>query len=436
MRQTDSNQSYAINNRLFDDYLERMNFLNEISILHPESISFGSGRPDQSLFSVKDVLEAIPDYQGISKLTIGQAGSGEFLNALGQYNKTKGIINEDIAKLIANDENIEAHPEDIITTDGAQEGMAIIINTLFETPEDVLLVTDPSYIGFVGYAKLYGVHIVPVKRDGDCVNMDHLETVIRELKKQGKNPKVFYEVPDFHNPTGAYMPLDKRKKLIELAEKHNFLIVEDNPYGYFIYDTEKIPTMKSLDNYKRVIHLGGFSKTIFPAIRLGYLVADQKFRSNGREIVLSEEFKKTKSFITVNTSPLLQAMAGGLLQQQGYSLRRFCQPMTDMYKTKRDAMDEALSEYFPSSETWAGGVSWKKPHGGFFLVINTPFAIDNTLLKKCVEEYSVIVCPMSFFCLDEAAGGNQVRLAFSNLPVEGIREGIKRLARFIKDHVS
>ncbi|MCP5047588.1 MAG: hypothetical protein GY940_10475, partial [bacterium] len=104
MKQTDKKQTFSINNRLFDSYLERMNFLNEISILHPNSISFGSGRPDQSLFSVKDVLSAIPDYSGISHLKIGQAGSGEYLNALGQYNKTKGIVNEDIVKLIANDE--------------------------------------------------------------------------------------------------------------------------------------------------------------------------------------------------------------------------------------------------------------------------------------------------------------------------------------------
>ncbi|MCP5050867.1 MAG: PLP-dependent aminotransferase family protein [bacterium] len=427
--------SYSINNRLFDSYLERMNFLNEISIDHPDSISFGSGRPDQSLFSVKDVIAAIPSFQGMARSGIGQAGSGEALNALGQYNKTKGIVNEDIAKLIARDEDIRAHPEDIIVTDGAQEGMAIIINTLFETPDDILLVTDPSYIGFVGYAKLYGVNIVPVKRDEDSVDLDHLDATIRELKKQGKNPKVFYEVPDFHNPTGAYMPLEKRKQLIQMAEKHNFLIVEDNPYGYFIYDTEKIPTLKALDTQQRVIHLGGFSKTIFPAIRMGYLVADQRFRSNGRTVTLAEELKKTKSFITVNTSPLLQAMVGGFLHQLDYSLRQFCSVMVRTYKTKRDAMIEALNLNFPASQPWTREIKWRKPQGGFFLVMDIPFQITDSLLNQCVEEFSVIVCPMSFFRLDENSGANQVRLAFSNLPVETIREGVRRLALFIKKNI-
>ncbi|MCP5049897.1 MAG: PLP-dependent aminotransferase family protein, partial [bacterium] len=97
---------------------------------------------------------------------------------------------------------------------------------------------------------------------------------------------------------------------------------------------------------------------------------------------------------------------------------------------------EALSLYFPASEPWSQGVRWRKPNGGFFQVIDIPFPIDDALLKKCVEEYSVIVCPMSFFCLNEAAGGNQVRLAFSNLPADGIRKGIRQLAQFIKDHVS
>jgi (S)-3,5-dihydroxyphenylglycine transaminase len=426
-----SQTNYVINTRLFDGYLERMNFLNEVSIIHPRAISFGSGRPDKAFFNVKDLIDNFHSFARMHDRDNEEDGD-EFYNSLGQYNKTNGIINEAIVRLLHNDENIRAKPEDIILTVGGQEGMAIAINSLFANEKDVLLTSDPSYIGFIGYAKIYGTPMVSIRRDEDSVSLDHLETTILKLKKQGKNPKVFYEVPDFHNPSGAYMPLAKRKGLIELAEKHNFLIVEDNPYGYFIYDGEKIPTLKALDNYRRVIHLGSFAKTIFPSLRLGYLVVDQCFSHNHREVKLVDEFKKVKSFITVNTSTLIQGMVGSYLQKQDYSLKKANARKIAAFKTKRDAMVEALANHFSSTGTGENRVKWSKPAGGFFLALEVPFEITDALLKECVEEYGVIFCPMSYFYLEEALGARQMRLAFSNLPIETIKEGIARLAAFIK----
>lgn len=421
--------NYTINDHLFGSYLERMNFLNEISIDYPDAISFGSGRPDQRFFSVKGIVS------GFLSSGAGDGGenSEDYFNGLGQYNKTKGIINEAISTLLRNDENIEIDPGDIVLTDGAQEGMIIVINTLFDLSrsEDVLLVSDPSYIGFVGYAKILGVPIVTVKRDGDSIDLQHLEETLVGLRKAGKNPKVLYEIPDFHNPTGEYMPLEKRKRLIELAEKYNFFIVEDNPYGYFRFDAEKIPTLKALDEYRRVIYLGSFSKTLFPSIRLGYLAADQVINHRGRQVRLVEELKKTKSFTTVNTSTLLQGMAGSYLHSQNYTMVPSCGPKVESCRRNRDTMLEALSEHF----TGIDGVKWNRPRGGFFMVVDLPFAMTDELLKKCVEEYSVIVCPMSFFCLDEAAAAHQIRLAFSTRTPEEIREGIARLSKFIKSYI-
>lgn len=422
-------KKFTLNQRLFDAYLERMNFLNEISIDHPQAISFGSGRPDPRFFNVKQVMAG---FEAFALRNSRDAGDEETIfNRLGQYNRTKGIINEAVARLLANDEQIEADPGNIIMTDGAQEGMAIVINSLFETPDDVLLVGDPAYIGFVGYAKIYGVSIVPVKRDEDSIDLEHLEAVIVELRREGKNPKVLYEVPDFHNPTGSYMPLEKRTSLIRLAEKYNFFIVEDNPYGYFIYETRKIPTLKALDDCRRVIHLGCFSKTIFPSIRMGYLVADQDIEDNGRRLKLAEAFKKTKSFLTVNTSALLQAMAGGFLHENGYSLKKACRPKVEVLKAKRDTMIESLSRHFPSSDDEGSGVTWTIPAGGFFLVLNIPFPMTESMLRDCVEKQGVIFCPMSFFSLQRGVGSHQIRLAFSALSEERIRQGIERLARYI-----
>lgn len=426
--------NFTINQRLFDSYLERMNFLNEISIDYPNAISFGSGRPDEAFFNVRDVISCFQTFVDMGRP--GRSGSklpDETYNALGQYNKTKGIINEDIALLLEKDEGINVHPEDIIMTDGAQEAMAIIIDTLFDATDrdGVLLVSEPSYIGFVGYAKIAGVPIVAIDRKGDSISLDHLEQTILKLQKEGKHARVLYEVPDFHNPTGAYMPWAERKHLIELAEKYNFLIVEDNPYGYFRYDSEKIFTLKALDRYQRVLHIGSFSKTLFPAIRLGYIVADQEFKYKNRTVKLVEEFKKTKSFITVNTSTLLQAMVGGFLRREKHSLIASNADKVKAIGRKRDIMIEALA-----SASWGGvgtnTVTWNKPAGGFFLSMDIPFEMTDQLLKECVEKYNVIFCPMSFFCLDSTRGTRQIRLAFSNMTPEKIQEGVQRLSAFIR----
>jgi (S)-3,5-dihydroxyphenylglycine transaminase len=421
-------KNYTINHRLFGPYLERMNFLNEISIDYPDAVSFGSGRPNKRFFNVKDVVSCFFSFDG------------EDFNALGQYNKTNGIINESISMLLRNDEAIAALPENIIITDGAQEGMVIAINTLFEpgSDKDVLLVSDPSYIGFVGYAKILGLNIAVIPRDGDSIDLQRLEDTVIHLKSKGKNPKVLYEVPDFHNPTGEYMALEKRKQLIQLAETHNFLIVEDNPYGYFRYDSEKIPTLKALDTYRRVIYLGSFSKTLFPSIRMGWLVVDQQVadpRNNNKPTPLVEAFKKTKSFITVNTSTLLQAIVGRFLQLQDYTMVPYCQPKVAASKKNRDAMLAALSAYFPTSQSWTKDIKWNIPRGGFFLVLDLPFEITDALLKECVQQYSVIFCPMSFFCLDSGKESRQIRLAYSNLSTKKIEQGIARLSAFVKNQI-
>lgn len=416
-----------MNNNLFDSYLESMNFLNEISIDYPEAISFGSGRPNENYFDVASVVQGIESF--VEKNRPSQKTNIEFYNYLGQYNKTKGIINESISKLLYNDENIIADPENIIMTDGAQEGMAIVINTLFSSTDDVLLVSDPSYIGFIGYAKISGIPISTIKRKDESIDFDHLDYVINMLLKQGKKVKAFYEVPDFHNPTGSYMPLEDRKRLIEMAEKYDFYIIEDNPYGYFIYDVEKKPTLKALDHYNRVIYIGSFSKSMFPSLRLGYLIVDQKFIKNNKVYSLAEECKKVKSFITVNTSTLLQAMAGGILDKENYSLKNFCMPKIENCKRNRDALVQALQDF----EIIKDGS--KKPQGGFFMSVDLPFKITDELLLKCVKDYSVIFCPMHMFTLDQTKTSNQIRLSFSNLTPQKIEQGIERLGNFVKKNL-
>jgi len=407
----------AMNNFLNDPYLDSMNFLNEACIKHPDAISFGSGRPVEKFFHLEDAVKGVKRYAEIR---------GIDPNYLGQYNMTKGIINDYVAKLIKNDEGIDISPDDIIITDGAQEGMAILIDTLF-SKNDVLIVTDPSYIGFIGYAKIAGIDIRVVKRSDTGIDFNDLQRVIDEVIKEGKNIAAMYEVPDFQNPTGISLPLEERKTLIELADKYDFYVIEDSPYGYYCYESEKIPSMKSLDTKKRVIYLGSTAKTVFPALRLGYLLIDQEVKVNGKTVKLAEECKKVKSFITVNTSSVVQAVFGAILYDNDFSLKQYCADKVSYCKQNRDVLAEIIEKEFDFCSNWS------KPAGGYFTTVKIPFDPTNELVTEAIEKYGVIVCPMSMFCMNPENGKNMIRLSFSHMTPDQIKTGMKRMKDWIID---
>ena len=406
-----------MNHFLNDPYLDSMNFLNEACIKYPEAISFGSGRPVEEFFHLEDTVNGVKRYAEIR---------GIAPDFLGQYNMTKGIINDFIAKLVKNDENIDISPEDIVLTDGAQEGMAILIDTLFDK-NDVLLVTDPSYVGFIGYAKIAGIDIRVVKRNDTGIDFEDLQRVIDSVIKEGKKITAMYEVPDFQNPTGISLPLNERKDLIELADKYDFYIIEDSPYRYYCYESENIPSIKALDTKKRVIYLGSTSKTVFPSLRIGYLLVDQEIKVDGKTVKLAEECKKVKSFITVNTSAVLQAMFGAILYDNNFSLKKYCADKVGYCKRNRDVLADIIEKEFDFCD------NWQKPAGGYFTTVKIPFDPTNELVVEGIEKYGVIVCPMSMFCIDPENGKNMIRLSFSHMTPEEIREGIGRMKNWITD---
>lgn len=416
-----------MNSRLADPYLDSMNLLNELSLLYPGAVSFGSGRPKEDLFEVDSVVSGIKDYAARHKPS--SSTDRDTLNRLGQYNMTKGIINESISRLLLHDEGIIADPEDILLTDGAQEGMAIVIHALFGSPEDVLMISEPSYVGFVGYAKICGIPLCPIGRKEGGMDLDELEEKLLALRRQGQRLRAVYEVPDFHNPTAEYMPLSSRRRLLKLAEEYDFYIVEDNPYGYYLYEGEKIPALKALDVHRRVIYIGSFSKTIFPALRLGYLVADLDITLGSRTVRLSEVCKKVKSFLTVNTSALLQAMAGELLERENFSLKAFVKPKVNSCLHSRDMLLSALDRHL------GGRCTVTKPMGGFFMAAECSFEWTRPLLMECVRDYGVIICPMYMFRLNDTDRSHGFRLAFSNLDPDTIETGAERLGAFIRSRI-
>jgi len=411
-----------------DPLLEVMNILNEIVLDHPEAISFAPGRPLETHFQVEESLAALHHFVTVAA---GESGLDEkrVWRDLGQYNRTNGTINELISKQLALDEDIQVPPEAIIVTVGAQEAMAIVLAGLFEPARDILLASDPTYIGITGLAKILGIRVLPVSAGDNGVEPEAVEQAISSCRSVG-TPRALYDIPDFNNPLGTSLSLDRRLRLLEICHKNDILLIEDNPYGMFNYSGEKLPTLKALDKHATVIYIGSFSKTIFPGLRLGYLVADQHVE-HGKHL-LAKELSKVKSLITVNTSPLLQAIVGGILLKNNGSLQPVVRSKVGILKRNRDVMLECLAKHFRGSSE---RVQWNHPNGGFFLTMKLPFPFGQDELKRCACDYGVIVCPMRFFTLGQDREC-QIRLSFSYVDEEQIDEGVNRLAHFINDRSS
>jgi (S)-3,5-dihydroxyphenylglycine transaminase len=415
---------------LSDPLLDVMNFLNEVVLRYPRAVSFAPGRPAERHFDVEESLAAAAPWVEAKARAAGVPARAVWDN-LGQYNKTNGIINEAIARQLAADEGIAAAPGSIVVTTGCQEGMAILLLALIDPATDALLVSDPAYIGIPGLARIMGLTVIPIATGEQGLDPAAVRRAAAEARALGRRPRALYDVPDFNNPLGTRMPLIGRRELLAAAREEGMLIWEDNPYGMFSYDGAPLPTLKALDEDGVVVYMGSFSKTLFPGLRLGYLVADQPVAlPSGERVPLAAELSKIKSLTTVNTSPLVQAIAGGILLQSGGSLRPIVERKLPFYRANRDRMLARLAAELGD----CAGVSWNRPEGGFFLILTLPFEFTDEDLTACARDYGVIVCPLRFFALSPGRE-RQVRLSFSYVTEEQIDEGIARLARFVQDRV-
>jgi (S)-3,5-dihydroxyphenylglycine transaminase len=414
-----------------DPLLEVMNFLNEVVLRYPRAVSFAPGRPSERHFDVERSLALAPRFVEHRAAATGWSQRAVW-NDLGQYNKTNGIINDLIARELELDEGMRVRPEHIVVTHGCQEGMLILLMGLFDPARDVLLVSDPTYIGITGLAVILGIEMVPVATGEQGLEPAAVAAAIDAVRARGKRPRALYDIPDFNNPLGTRIPLATRRTLLDLLAEREVFLFEDNPYGMFSYDGDPLPTFKSLDEHGIVIYMGSFAKTLYPGLRAGYLVVDQEaVAENGERTPLAAELSKIKSLTTVTTAPVVQAVVGGLLLEGGDSLHGMVREKLPFYRANRDRMVACLEERLGD----VPGVRWNRPEGGFFLTTWLPFAFDDECLQTCARDYGVIVCPMSFFSL---SGGRerQVRLSFSYVTEAQIEEGIERLARFVRDRLA
>jgi (S)-3,5-dihydroxyphenylglycine transaminase len=416
-------QLTELHGSLTDRALNSMNFLNEISHHYPDAISLAAGRPTEEYFDLDDVhayLRRFADHlreQGYDEPSVRRT--------ILQYGRTKGIVHDLIARNLAVDEDVLVDPESIVVTVGCQEAMLLTLRALRRDPSDVLLVFSPSYVGITGAARLVDLPVVPVAEDDD------LAVVLKAARADGLRPRACYVMPDFANPSGLSLDLEARQRLLEVAAEQDLLLLEDNPYGLFpADDVDRVPTLKALDTERRVIYLGSFAKTGLPGARVGYVVADQTVEAPDGSIgLLADELSKIKSMVTVNTSPVAQAVIGGKLIANDFSLIAANQRERQIYAANLRAITDGLAARFPGGE-----ISWTVPSGGFFVVVTVPFPVDDVLLEKSAHEYGVLWTPMSHF-YDGDTPIHALRLSCSSVTPAEIDVALDRVAALITDEL-
>ncbi|WP_352957875.1 PLP-dependent aminotransferase family protein [Mesorhizobium sp. M1156] len=248
------------------------------------------------------------------------------------------------------------------------------------------------------------------------------------MRRNGRRARALYLIPDFDNPTGRVLDKASRCDILQVCARNRIIVLEDNPYRLFRYEGDEIPPMAALDEAGSVIYLSTFSKTLSPALRVGAAILPDTIFGDARACrALWENLVQRKSFITLNTSHITQAIVAGVLMEQAVSLRGWIRPALDWYRSNRDVMVRQLDSVFsPFPEQ----IRWNRPSGGFFLSLDLPFRFGADSADECARCDNVIVMPMSFFALDNSQDC-RIRLAFSAVTPEQIRTSVTGLGRYV-----
>ncbi len=371
----------------------------------PDMISFAGGLPASETFPVKEL-------EDISCQLLREKGA----TAL-QYGPTEGEppLREELAKWLSHEKpSIKA--ANIFITTGSQQGLDIV-SKVFLDPNDVVVLELPSYIGGLQTFTSYRAKMIGIPQDSQGMRTDLLEKLLARLAKRNKKPKFIYVVPDFQNPSGVTMSLERRKDLLRLAYEYEVPVVEDSPYRDLRFAGHAVPAIYGLDTENQVIVLGTFSKLLCPGLRLAWIIAPTEWTD---KMIVA---KQSMDLCSPSYTQLIAAefLKRGLLKGQIERIR-------ELYSRKREAMLAALEKYMPK------GVKWTKPEGGLFLWIQLPKRMSATnLFPKAVENKVAYVIGSAFHC--NGRGHNTMRLNFSYPSEQQIDEGIMRLAKMIKENM-
>ncbi|MGI8801176.1 MAG: PLP-dependent aminotransferase family protein [Solirubrobacteraceae bacterium] len=371
----------------------------------PDVISLAGGLPDTQTFPPALFRAVMGD---VSEATA---------RAL-QYGPTEGQIGaKDCVIEVMAAEGMTVGRDDILITTGGQQVLDLVCKTLVD-PGDVIIAEAPTYPGAVPTFCSYQAEVIQIEVDADGMRIDELERTLDELAAAGRRPKFIYTIPTFQNPAGVTMSLGRRRRLIEVARRQELLVFEDNPYGLLRYEGESLPTLRALDGADLVIYLGTFSKILSPGIRVGWAAAP-------RPVLAKMNLGKQAADLC--SSSLSQHFvasyfrSGGWLEQIGL--------LRELYRRRRDVMLDALSEHFPPA------AQWTHPEGGLFIWATLPSYIDTTDLLALALDEKVAFVPGEAAFLD-GRGRSSMRLNFSGVTEEEIREGIRRIGQTVNAQVA
>lgn len=365
----------------------------------PEIISFAGGLPAAELFPLEQIAKSANEVI----LTQGD-------KAL-QYSATDGYLplRKAILEQRLNKVGIQSSVDEIMITSGSQQALEFT-GKLFINEGDSIIVESPTYLGALNAFLVYDPKFREVRMDDKGMVMEDLERMLEE----DSNVKFIYTIPDFQNPSGVTMSVGRRKKLLEIAKKYDLLIVEDSPYSELAFDCECLPPIKSFDTEGRVIHLGTYSKTFTPGLRIGWIVANP---------TILNKFIMIKQGADLQSSTIDQRIAANFMENN--NLDDHIKTIIEVYRARRNVMFAAMDKYFPA------GIKYTKSSGGLFTWVEFREDIDTKdLLAEALKENVAFVPGGSFF----ANGGhpNYARMNYSCMSEDQIEEGMKRLGKVIE----
>jgi 2-aminoadipate transaminase len=389
-------------------YAERMSDIRSSAVRdlfaaasRPDMISFAGGMPDVSAVPAEAVAQVTHDailHEGASALQYGSSDGRPGL---------RGIIVELMAEI-----GVRVSADDVVVTAGAQQALDLLAKTFLD-PGDVVICEGPTYVGALQAFSQYQPDIRCVPMDDEGMRMDLLEEELGRVGPRGA--KFIYTVPNFQNPGGVTLVAERRRRLVALSQEYDIPIIEDDPYGRLRFEGGHMKPLRALDD--DVVYLGTFSKIFAPGLRLGWFIAPRPIKA---KVLL------TKQAADLCGSAFAQVTAERYFT--GTKWRRVLQGLTRRYGERRDAMLEALDEFFPSEARWT------RPEGGFFVWVELPEFLDTGAMLAEAVEHGVTFVPGDGFFPD-GRGRNCMRLAFCYAEPESIREGIARLAEVLEDRL-
>ncbi|MGX5592330.1 aminotransferase-like domain-containing protein [Bacillus cereus] len=376
-----------------------------VSGANSNAIQMAAGFPEPSLFPVQEVAYAI------KKLTDREGSS------VLQYNSPSG--DESLRAWIADRTSttkIQLNAEKILLTHGAQQGLDVITKVLVN-PGDGVLTESPSFHGALWVFQAAGAQICSIPIDEQGIVLEKLEEKLQEMAKKNKLPKFIYTIPTFHNPTGYTATLERRLGLLELAEKYGIPVVEDVPYNDLWYDSAPPPTLLELGGPDLVIQLGTFSKTLCPALRVGWIIGSPKI------------LKKTLHF-----KHIADTCSSGIMQRVAHQLcldgflDHNISRAREIYRVKRDVLLESFQQLDLQE------VHCSRPDGGFFTWLQLPEGVSSQKLQKTALEQGVSIASAPIF-FAEGEYDNACRLTISYPSAEEIRSGVSKLGNAILSNI-